>query len=389
MVVRVIRHRQCGALELSSTMSRIAAIAALGVVAMYPAALSAQQPAAPAPAPAERAEHTVKRGDTLWDLAKTYLGDSFRWPDIYRINTDQIEDPHWIYPGEVLKLPGAAAKVMAVEPPASGLSAPGLPATAPTAATPVVTALPAQAPVSDSIALQAPRLALRSGEFDAAPWVDQKGGPSASGYIMRAADLTGIASADQSRMNLYQNVLIAPPAGAAPAERQLYLAYRLGPLIEDFGQIVIPTGVIQITRTGMAGEAATGRVVKMFSEVLQDQRLVPFDTSEALVRGTVTPIANGRRGTVRWMYNEPVLPSLQDYLVLDIPRGDVNPGDRVELYKPQQPPTDGRPLAIPELHIAWAQVLRVSPYGATVVITAQEQPKIEQGTAARVAGKIP
>jgi LysM repeat protein len=385
MVVRVVRHSQRGALELSSTMSRIAAIAALGVVAMCPTALSAQQPAAPAPA-----EHTVKHGDTLWDLAKTYLGDSFLWPEIYRVNKDQIEDPHWIYPGEVLKLPGATARVMAVEPPTSRLPAAALPATPAPTATPDVAALPMQTPRSDTIGglIPAP-LAVRSGEFDAAPWVDQKGGPTTSGYIMQAADLTGIASADQSRMNLYQHVLIAPPAGAAAPERQLYLAYRLGPLIEDFGQIVIPTGVIEVTRTGLVGEAATGRVVKMFSDVLQNQRLIPFDTSAALVRGSVTSISNGRMGKVRWVANGSVLPSLQHYLVLDIPRGDANPGDQVELYKPRQGPADGRALAIPELHIAWGQVLRVSPYGATIVITAQEQPKIEEGTAARVAGKIP
>jgi LysM repeat protein len=370
MVVRVVRSSQRG----------VIAAAVLGIAAASPRALASQEPASPVPA-----THTVKRGDTLWDLAKTYLGDSFLWPEIYRLNTDQIEDPHWIYPGEQLKLPGATAKIVAVTPPvaapAASTPSPMAPAVGPSDATPA-----AQDP---AFALQPPRSVVPSGEYTAAPWVDQRGGPVGSGQIMQAADMTGIATADQSRLKLYERVLIAPPKGDLAPERQLYLSYRLGPLIEDFGQIVIPTGIIEVTRPTQIGEAATGRVLKMFAEVLQGQRLIALDTSGAIVHGAVSSISNGRTGKVRWIYNQPVLPSLQDYLVLDIPRGDANPGDRVELYKPRQSPADRSGLAIPELHIAWAQVLRVSPYGATVVITAQEQPKIEEGTAARVAAKIP
>jgi hypothetical protein len=49
-------------------------------------------------------EHKVIKGDTLWDLAKTDLNDSFMWPAIWKENPD-IANPHWIYPGQIIKIP--------------------------------------------------------------------------------------------------------------------------------------------------------------------------------------------------------------------------------------------------------------------------------------------
>ena len=56
-------------------------------------------------------------------------------------------------------------------------------------------------------------------------------------------------------MNLYDRIVFAPPTGSAAPERMLYLAYRLGPVIENLGQVVIPTGIIQVTRSPQDGEA--------------------------------------------------------------------------------------------------------------------------------------
>ena len=49
--------------------------------------------------------HTVKKGDTLWGISGFYLNNPFLWPEIYELNKDKIEDPHWIYPGQIFKLP--------------------------------------------------------------------------------------------------------------------------------------------------------------------------------------------------------------------------------------------------------------------------------------------
>jgi len=348
--------------------------------------------------------HTVVAGDNLWDLSQKYLGNPFLWPEIYRLNRDVVEDPHWIYPGEVLRLPGetSAPTTVAVQPPTPGEETPVAPPPAayppatpgePTVfgKTQTTTTFGATTGYADTgVVNAAPAPTVRTGEVIAAPYVDREGGPRGFGRILRSGDIAGVAEASERyRFQAYDRIFIAPPPGHVAPEGERYLAYKLGPVLDNQGQVVIPTGIIEVTRAARSNVAAAAHVVKAFTELSATDRLIPIDTMG--LGTTIRPLRvhDGAESEIKWIYGEPVLPSLQNFVVLGLSARDgVKMGDEILIYLPQQHYDKGE-LDDPEIPISKAQVVRATQYGVTAVLIGQEQPAVKEGMPARVIARMP
>lgn len=46
--------------------------------------------------------HLVVSGDTLWDISGKFLQHPWCWPQVWDMNREQIRNPHWIYPGQIV-----------------------------------------------------------------------------------------------------------------------------------------------------------------------------------------------------------------------------------------------------------------------------------------------
>ena len=346
-------------------------------------------------------KHVVKKGDTLWDLAQTYLKNPFRWPEIFRRNTDIVKDPHWIYPGEVIRIWGTEVKPEALaRADSSGevvshvviRPAPPPPQQQPVAppqgdltvfSSPIARA--AAAAQADVIG-RSKAGGVRPGEIEAAPYAERDGGPREAGRLVSSVDRPGIkTSIVQSRYQLNDDLYFDLPRGLVPRVGDSYMSYILGPDLGDFGQVVIPTGILRI-ETLPQGQRAVGRIVKQFGEVKLEQRVIPAPDIP-IANGPLSPVIGGTRGKIIYVHEEPVLTSIGHYVMISPnAKSGIHVGDEITFIDDSKGDQSG---PAPSVVAAVGQVVRVTPYASTVIIVRHIQPTIREGMTVRVTGKMP
>ena len=331
---------------------------------------------------ADEVTHVVKKGDTLWDLAKEYLKDPFRWPDVFLRNTDIVENPHWIYPGETIRIPSSEVKPEVL---ARIATKPVPPSDRTVFSAEQMGLMPDRIGSGGEVLGRMSASGVPRGEIESAPFGDRIGGPRGSGRLSGAYDRPGIQTpAGDRRFQLRDRVFVEIPASSSARVGDVLVSYRLGPEISDVGQIVIPTGILRIVSTE-PGQPALSRILRQFGEIRLDQAVMALNDLKPSV-GAPTRVQPGPPEKVVYISSNPVLPSLQNYVILTAKAANgVRVGDQFTLIDDTIDPR----YPAPPVPVAIAEVVRVTPYGVTAIIVDQEQPKIRMGMLARLSARAP
>jgi len=377
--------------------------------------------AAPAPLGQLPATHTVTTGETLWSIAQLYYNDPLLWPEIYRLNTSLIDDPHWIYPGEELSLAAGASVAQAPESASvAPAQTPGDTVHAVPAPDTVVAVAPDTTPLLDTAqVVEAPppppdraegyqtifdrrRTAtqevrdvlrayanqayrpLRRSEFYAAGFLTEKQ-QLPYGRVLGNTSIPAIPRlTDRSTATTFDQISIQPPRRASYHVGDSLLVVRIDRDIAGWGGVVVPVGVARVTE--LQRRQVLADVIMQFGRIHDGHLALPLEPFKDPGEVHPTPVDGGLEGVVIAERDLHVLAGPQQIVFINRGRAEgVSTGDVFEVFRPAA----GVPGTSSEQMQVVLQIVHTRDHSASGLILNVGHPKLVPGMPVRLIRKMP
>jgi len=292
--------------------------------------------------------YVVKKGDTLWDICSRFFADSYMWPKIWSYNP-RITNPHWIYPGDRVRLSASAEEL----------------------ARPLFNAKGQQPLPEASDTRVAPRgqesIYLKNQGFVDSELIKQSGlisGSFKEALLLTQHDEIYIKFEEDSEVKI-------------GSEYAVYKILReVDPIRDigtDLGWLVEIQGIIRIITFDQDSGIARGLIIEAWRTIERDMKVGPIQRRFELV----PPVRNrvDQEGAIVAFLDPTVLAAGQRIIFVDIGREDgVLQGNRIfvverrDLYKRtlgEHDEDEGYPTEV----IAEARVIEARPHTSTCLVT--------------------
>lgn len=292
--------------------------------------------------------YVIKKGDTLWGISERFLKDPFYWPNLWA-NNPYVSNPHFIYPGQKIKIYDGRIEIVPV-------SAPG--------EVPAAIAVPP----AEAVAVPLPE----PQEFVT---IKTRGG--AEGFVSREElDSAGIlidtvdnrilmATGDQVFLKMDD------PASATPGAP--FSIFRLGREVEHpvtgepLGYQVVNLGALQVT--DIDGAVATANIIVAHEEIQRGDRLRPLPPtrSEVALKKTDRELS----GYLVAAKGDQVLLGQYDAIYVDLGSEDgLEAGNLIYISRPRKATELAleEDIQLPDVLLGAAVILETRPQTATALV---------------------
>lgn len=339
--------------------------------------------------------HTVVDDDTLWDLATRYYSDPYEWRTIWDANRGVVEDPNWIYPDEVLVIPGLPGDRTSPPSDDGSMSTDPSTQTTDTSAEPVpVDLIPfglrqarpvtegartifydnqaEQAAIEIQAAMEYDYVAVSRDATYSAPWLIRAGEvPTSSGHIAGR----GTRGSRSETIRSYEQIRVTMPAPArVGATLQLF---RVSRTIPGIGQVVTPTGTATVQTIGNGEVVAV--VTKEYDRIMVGDLVRPLPEYTVQRGQEAEAVSGGSEAMIMGFAGNHTITDVGHIAFLDLGSDDgIAVGDRFVLFG-RSVPTDRDGLL---------QVVGVTENTASARVLMMADNVFRQGVVVRLTGKM-